>query len=176
MEADDDLLASLTDEEWRFAWGGRWAVFSGATSSKALVFHTKLPAEAIARLRPALLRVTKTRSFEAAIRRLFGQDWSPVRRSVHGELDGTAWRALLERYGNACAYCGSADRPLERDHVIPLARRGRFGWENVVPSCRSCNARKARRLLSESGMTLRVGNSDALTVGNSDAENELILN
>jgi len=41
---------------------------------------------------------------------------------------------------------------------VPLSRRAVFardGWENVVASCRSCNARKEDRSLAESGLRLR---------------------
>lgn len=62
--------------------------------------------------------------------------------------------ALMRRDGYHCAYC---DRRAETiDHVIPRSRGGQHVWENVVAACRSCNRRKADRLLEELGWKLRV--------------------
>lgn len=41
------------------------------------------------------------------------------------------------------------------DHVVPRSRGGEHVWENVVAACRSCNARKRDRLVSETSMALR---------------------
>jgi len=43
--------------------------------------------------------------------------------------------------GKVCTYCGGTDR-ICVDHREPLARGGDNTPENIVPSCRSCNARK----------------------------------
>jgi 5-methylcytosine-specific restriction endonuclease McrA len=53
------------------------------------------------------------------------------------------WIARCELYGYCCGYCGSSTaRRLEIDHIIPIAKGG-TGWaSNLVPACRSCNARK----------------------------------
>lgn len=62
-------------------------------------------------------------------------------------------RAVFLRDGHRCQYC---DRPAENlDHVIPRSRGGTHTWENVVASCRSCNARKENRLAHEVGLRLR---------------------
>ena len=62
-------------------------------------------------------------------------------------------RAVFARDGQRCQYC---DRPAENiDHVIPRSRGGEHTWENVVASCRPCNARKEARLPNECGMVLR---------------------
>jgi 5-methylcytosine-specific restriction endonuclease McrA len=60
-------------------------------------------------------------------------------------------RAVFARDGNRCQYCGRAAENL--DHVVPRSRRGSHSWDNVVASCRSCNARKGDRLPSECGMS-----------------------
>ncbi len=62
-------------------------------------------------------------------------------------------RAVFARDGHRCQYCGRAAENL--DHVIPRSRGGPHTWENVVASCRSCNARKEDRLPTECGMVLR---------------------
>lgn len=59
---------------------------------------------------------------------------------AEGSLTLQQWRAILAAHGGCCAYCGGA--ATEMDHVIPLSRGGRHDKDNIVPACRSCNARK----------------------------------
>lgn len=61
------------------------------------------------------------------------------------------WEEIKERYGHACAYCGKVMERLEMDHVIPLSKGGTHTAANVVPSCRTCNAKKGNRLLQQGG-------------------------
>ncbi|NLV79300.1 MAG: HNH endonuclease [Rhodococcus sp.] len=61
--------------------------------------------------------------------------------------------ALMHRDGNRCAYCGSKAETI--DHVVPRSRGGEHSWENCVACCATCNHRKADKLLSELGWTLR---------------------
>lgn len=62
-------------------------------------------------------------------------------------------RAVFLRDGHRCQYCNS---PAENiDHVVPRSRDGAHEWENVVASCRACNARKEDRLLAETDLRLR---------------------
>jgi 5-methylcytosine-specific restriction endonuclease McrA len=61
-------------------------------------------------------------------------------------------RAVFARDGHRCQYC---NRPAENiDHVIPRSRGGEHVWENVVASCRPCNARKENRYLHETDLRL----------------------
>jgi 5-methylcytosine-specific restriction endonuclease McrA len=69
----------------------------------------------------------------------------PVRRAVVLVLKEKA--EVLQQY------CGAAAENI--DHVIPRSRGGEHVWENVVASCRPCNAAKEDRLLSETHLTLR---------------------
>jgi 5-methylcytosine-specific restriction endonuclease McrA len=62
-------------------------------------------------------------------------------------------RAVFARDNQRCQYCGRGAENL--DHVVPRSRRGTHTWDNVVASCRSCNARKGDRLSSECGMSPR---------------------
>jgi 5-methylcytosine-specific restriction endonuclease McrA len=68
------------------------------------------------------------------------------------------WRELVRRYDGRCAYC-SGQGPLTRDHRIPLARGGSNAIENLVPACRSCNARK--RLMTEEEFRARLARKEA---------------
>ena len=62
-------------------------------------------------------------------------------------------RAVFARDGHRCQYCGDGAENI--DHVIPKSRGGLHTWDNVVASCRPCNARKRDHMLEESGMRLR---------------------
>jgi len=83
--------------------------------------------------------------------------------------------ALFARDNYLCMYCAqsmSGSEKLTRDHVVPLSRRGRDRWENVVAACRRCNQRKANHLLEEIGMELvalpyRPNNAEYLALINS---------
>lgn len=62
-------------------------------------------------------------------------------------------RAVFVRDNFQCQYCGSAAENV--DHIRPRSKGGTHTWDNVVASCRPCNARKENLLLAETGMTLR---------------------
>lgn len=60
------------------------------------------------------------------------------------------WARLVARYRGCCAYCGvKPDQPLQREHVIPVARGGRHSAGNILPACPRCNGSKKAKLLSE---------------------------
>ena len=65
------------------------------------------------------------------------------------------------RQGKSCAYCDALATTV--DHVIPLVRGGTNYEGNLVPACRSCNSRKAARLVIEwrMGRKARGRSSDA---------------
>lgn len=62
-------------------------------------------------------------------------------------------RAVFARDDYQCQYCGSAAENV--DHIKPRSKGGTHTWDNVVASCRSCNARKENLLLNEVGMKLK---------------------
>ena len=61
-------------------------------------------------------------------------------------------RAVFARDGHRCQYCNRAAENI--DHVVPRSRGGPHAWDNVVASCRACNARKEDRLLAEADLRL----------------------
>lgn len=61
-------------------------------------------------------------------------------------------RAVFARDNFCCQYCNRAAENI--DHVVPRSRGGTHSWDNVVASCRSCNAHKGDRSLHEAGLRL----------------------
>src|SRR5689334_8429960 len=60
---------------------------------------------------------------------------------VEHDLSPEQWAALKDAWGG-CAYCGAADKPLQRDCVQAISRGGRYTLDNIAPACASCNASK----------------------------------
>jgi 5-methylcytosine-specific restriction endonuclease McrA len=88
---------------------------------------------------------------------------------VEHDLTDEQWAALL-RVWVGCAYCGAADRPLQRDCVLPISRGGRYTLLNVVPACGPCNASKCndevtgwlrRKRLDERAFLVRLAQTQA---------------
>lgn len=68
---------------------------------------------------------------------------------------------LFIRDNFLCQYCGNSfpNSQLTYDHVIPKCRykpnlKNCTNWNNVVTSCRNCNAKKANKTPQEAGMAL----------------------
>lgn len=59
-----------------------------------------------------------------------------------------------------CAYCHSLEAllgiPLEADHIIPTARKGRTVLANLCQCCRVCNGHKADRVQARDPLTGRL--------------------
>jgi 5-methylcytosine-specific restriction endonuclease McrA len=62
-------------------------------------------------------------------------------KNVEHDLTDEQWAALQDAWGG-CAYCGVTDVAMQRDCVQALSRGGRYTLDNIVPTCRSCNASK----------------------------------
>lgn len=65
-------------------------------------------------------------------------------------------RNVLLRDNHTCMYCGKAltDFTGTQDHVMPLSRKGKNSWDNVVAACGKCNKKKNDRTPEEAGMKL----------------------
>jgi hypothetical protein len=63
------------------------------------------------------------------------------RSGLLGDLSIPGWLATLEHFEYRCAYCGGPYGSM--DHFIPQFLRGPMGMDNCLPSCWSCNDRKA---------------------------------
>lgn len=62
---------------------------------------------------------------------------------------------VMIRDGFMCQYCGSKERRLTIDHVVPVSRGGKSTFENCVAACQDCNNAKSNRLPSEAQMYLK---------------------
>lgn len=61
-------------------------------------------------------------------------------------------RAVFEKTGGFCWYCGVQLQPLgvwEVEHQTPRSRGGSDSLDNLVAACRPCNARKGNRTVDE---------------------------
>lgn len=60
-----------------------------------------------------------------------------------GTLQGfEVWEYLLTKFNHSCAYCGTKNTRLEKEHVIPKSKGGTNRVSNLVVSCRPCNEKK----------------------------------
>jgi 5-methylcytosine-specific restriction endonuclease McrA len=79
----------------------------------------------------------------------YGREAAQRRRArlagVPCTLTAAEWRAIVEHFNGACAYCLRTDRPLTQEHVVAIAAGGAHTADNVVPACQSCNSRKHDR-------------------------------
>lgn len=62
------------------------------------------------------------------------------------QFSAAHWENVVTDFWNVCAYCG-AEGELAMDHVVPINKQalGEHRLGNLVPACRSCNARKAEQ-------------------------------
>lgn len=51
------------------------------------------------------------------------------------------WQDMKERFNNKCAICFQ-DKPLTKDHIIPLSKGGSDYITNIQPLCKNCNSKK----------------------------------
>jgi 5-methylcytosine-specific restriction endonuclease McrA len=82
-----------------------------------------------------------------------------TRRVYEGKVINTLtsqeWIDILEKYNYRCAYCNmefDCENLPERDHIIPISKGGNNIKENIIPSCRICNAKKKDKILIKKGV------------------------
>lgn len=91
-----------------------------------------------------LARIERWRRENMEAKRAYVRNRRARLRGEPQPITAAEWQGVLALYRHRCAYCGSQG-PLEQDHVEPVRRGGRHVVQNVVPACRSCNARKGTR-------------------------------
>ena len=67
---------------------------------------------------------------------------SRKRHALHVDLSLQQWEEIQAAYHYRCVYCDKKPRKLEMDHITPLSKNGNHTATNIVPACRSCNAKK----------------------------------
>ncbi len=55
------------------------------------------------------------------------------------------WLALVEQHDKRCARC-LEQKPLTRDHIVPISRGGTNDITNIQPLCSSCNSSKGAHI------------------------------
>ena len=76
------------------------------------------------------------------------QNRRATRIGLPADLTACEWADRVAEYGGRCAYCLTAEGT-EQDHMTPISRGGAHTLSNVVPACRSCNARKGAKTILE---------------------------
>lgn len=64
-----------------------------------------------------------------------------------GPLPAAVRRAVFDRDGERCGYCGSNRGPFEVDHIQPVSLGGDDALHNLTVACRRCNRAKGDRAL-----------------------------
>ena len=73
---------------------------------------------------------------------------APRRRAVLSK------RNIMRRDGHQCQYCGTRDKKLTIDHIVPRKLGGQETWENLVCACVSCNNKKGEHPPDKVGLEL----------------------
>lgn len=68
-------------------------------------------------------------------------------KGIENTLTDAEWLEIVAKYGGRCLCCGRTDRPLTRDHVIPLTKGGALSVDNVQPLCGPCNSSKKTKVI-----------------------------
>jgi len=74
--------------------------------------------------------------------------WSKKQKLL-STLTPEEWLETLNHFDNSCAYCGTTEADLHRDHVLPLSKGGFYVQSNLVPACQKCNSSKHANDLNE---------------------------
>lgn len=75
-------------------------------------------------------------------------------RNFFNNIPSIDSKILFLRDLHICAYCGDEFKPhlLNIDHIISKYNNGSNTWNNVITSCKICNAKKANKTLKQANM------------------------
>jgi len=68
-------------------------------------------------------------------------------RNAAGSHTLVEWIGLKRSADNKCVHC-KLEKPLTKDHIIPLSEGGTDYISNIQPLCRNCNSKKWKKILS----------------------------
>ena len=74
-----------------------------------------------------------------------------ILKEIINTLTAEEWLDILEKHNYRCAYCGiefDCENLPTRDHIIPISKGGNNTKDNIVPACKSCNAKKYNKILN----------------------------
>ena len=66
-----------------------------------------------------------------------------------GSYSTKDWQHAIEYFDNECAYCGSSDKKLNKEHIVPISKGGLSVPNNIIPACAQCNSSKWRHEMYE---------------------------
>jgi len=76
------------------------------------------------------------------------QQYRARKSKLPSTLTVDQWEMIKQHFDNKCCYCGK-EKPLAREHFIPITKEGGFTLNNIIPSCKSCNSSKFNRTFEE---------------------------
>lgn len=74
----------------------------------------------------------------------YTQNRKALKNKLQSTLTIEQWGIIKKDFNNQCAYCGKIKK-LEQEHFIPLIKNGEYTHNNIIPSCKSCNCKKATK-------------------------------
>ena len=80
-----------------------------------------------------------------ALRRTITQRYRARKKKLASQLTASEWLKIKRDFNNSCAYCNDKGVNLEQEHFVPVSKGGGLTDNNILPSCRSCNASKNNR-------------------------------
>lgn len=98
-------------------------------------------------IRDRLIALGKIQVVDGAIDIPLAHKW--MRLDGREAIPAHIRRAVFERDGKLCVYCGSEEGPFHLDHVLPFSRGGLTSVDNLVVSCAPCNFSKGAKTPEE---------------------------
>jgi len=92
--------------------------------------------------------ITKNRKYCSWIKNKHNR----LARLAEGDFTWEEWEKLKKNHNYTCVICGRKEPEIQLtiDHIIPISEGGTNWISNIQPLCRSCNARKWKRLVATS--------------------------
>lgn len=89
------------------------------------------------------------RSSAPGYRGLQSKNNTQRRKLVKGFHTMGEWEDLKAKYNWTCPRCGrkESEKPLSKDHIIPISKGGSNNIENIQPLCRPCNSWKHTKII-----------------------------